>query len=104
CVREICGKLGVAYLPPALRDPRVFFSEYLLQEAEALQLSNAEFTQLMKIMNKCAEEVSQGDWLAAKQSIFAFLHLSSLLLPHARLTYPVIIKGVCEMQLGEYED
>ena len=101
---EICAKLKVPYVPPSLRDPRVFFSRYLLQEAEQVKLTNAEFIRLMQIMNKCAEEVATGQWLAAKELISSFLQLGGLLIPRVQLTYPIILKGVCELQLGEFND
>lgn len=103
-IQKICEYLKVSYVSPFLRDMRVFFTQRFLEEAESLSLTNSNFIQLMRIMNRCAEKVVNGEWPQAWELVSTFLNLSAFLNPDAQLQYPFIIRGVCELQLRKFAD
>jgi hypothetical protein len=103
-VRGMCEFLGAPYVPPFLNDPRIFFGRRFLAETSALQLSTSDFVQLMRIMNNCAQRVLDENWHEANDLITLFLEFSGFKNPGVQLQYPLIIKGVCELQLGRSEE
>lgn len=103
-IRRICEWSSVSYIPSSLRDPRVFFAQLFLKEAENSQLENADFVQLMRIMNSCAGKLLAEDWKGVREKIVLFLNLVDEIAPDASFHYPLVIRGVCELQLGEWEN
>ncbi|HZI20622.1 MAG TPA: tetratricopeptide repeat protein [Pyrinomonadaceae bacterium] len=103
-VQKVCEYIKVSYVPPFLRDTRVFFAQRFLEETESLSLTNSNFIRLMRLMNRCAEKVVGGRWAEARELISTFLNLSAFLNPDAQLQYPFIIRGVCELQLGMFAE
>ncbi len=106
-VRRVCGYVDVDYVPPLLRDPRVFFSSRFMQELDEMHtvpLTNSQFSDLKGVMGQCLEQVVRKDWAAALEEIGLFMLSSDRMIrkPEERFYYPQIIKGVCELQLGEY--
>lgn len=100
-IRRICQWMSVSYIPTSLRDQRVFFGELLLKEAEDKQLDNADFIQLMRVMNSCANKLLAEDWAGVKEKTNLFLNLVDEVAPDAGFYYPLVIKGVSELQLNE---
>lgn len=106
-VRGVCGWLSVAYVPPFLSDPRVFFARRFMQEAQeadAITLSNDKYLELMRILSRCAGKVLREEWGEALEEIMLFKLFSDSKAsrPEDRFYYPQIIKGVCELQLRDY--
>ncbi|MCD9186227.1 MAG: TIR domain-containing protein [Pyrinomonadaceae bacterium] len=103
-LREICDWLSVTYVPSSLRAKKVFFAQAFLEETETVEISNADFVQLMKIMNDCANYVLEENWEKARDKIRLFLMLAEANSPSAKFYYPIIILGVCHLQLNELEN
>lgn len=103
-IRRICEWLSVSYAPSSLKDSRVFFTELFLQEIHGQQLGNADFVQLLRIMNSCAGKMLAEDWEGAKEKTNLFLGLVREMVPDARFHYPLVIKGVCELQLKNFKN
>jgi Tetratricopeptide repeat. len=103
-IRRICQWMSVSYIPSSLKDPRVFFARLFLEEAEGKQLNNADFVQLMRIMNSCANRLLDNDWAGVKEKVILFLNLVDEIAPDAGFYYPLVIKGVSELQLKELEN
>lgn len=102
-VRRICEYLSVPYVPPILNDPRVFFSRRFQQEMNSQKVTPAEYVDLMNIITDCAEKVAQNKWEEAGKLISLFLTLTDVKVPGVSFYYPQIIKGVCELQAGNFE-
>ncbi|MDQ3130702.1 MAG: TIR domain-containing protein [Acidobacteriota bacterium] len=103
-IRKICEWLSVSYVPSSLRDSRVFFAQLFLKEAEGEQLENSHFVQLMTVMNNCATDLVAENWLGVKNKVNLFLNLIDMLAPRAGFYYPLVIRGVSELQLSEFEN
>ncbi len=101
-IRRICDYLGMPYIPSFLGNSQVFFSKSFLNEMAALNLSNAAYSERMRIMNHCAEKILNEEWAEAKGLVSLFLTLCSYENPETQFYYPQIIKGVCQLQLGEF--
>ena len=102
-IRRTCQWLSVAYTPSALKDPRVFFTKLFLEEVQSQRLKNADFVKLLRVMNSCASKVLKEDWKAAREKTTLFLSLAEETAPEASFQYPWVIKGICELQLKEFE-
>lgn len=102
-LREICNWLSVSYIPSSLREKKVFFAPLFLEEVETIGISNADFVQLMKVMNDCANYVLEENWEKARDRIRLFLMLAETVSPPVRFHYPIIVRGICEFQLNELE-
>lgn len=103
-IRRICEWVSVVYIPSCLRDPRVFFSKLLLEEVHREQFENADFVKLLRVMNSCANKLLGEDWQGVKEKSILFLSLAHEIAPQAAFHYPLVIKGLCELQLNELED
>ena len=103
-IRRICEWLSATYIPASLTDPRVFFAKLFLEEFRGKELSNAQFAKLLKAMNGSASELLENDWSGVKEKTVFFLSLASQIAPHVHFHYPLIIKGLCELELGQVED
>jgi tetratricopeptide (TPR) repeat protein len=67
-------------------------------------LSTSDYVELTRVAARCAEQVARGEWEEAGRMISLFLTLSDFKLPGADFYYPQIVKGVCELQAGSFED
>jgi tetratricopeptide (TPR) repeat protein len=103
-IRRICDYLGMPYIPSFLGNSRVFFSQSFLHEMGGLNLSNASYSERIRIMNCCAEKVLSEEWAEAKRLVSLFLTLCSYENPEVQFYYPQIIRGVCQLQLKEFCD
>jgi len=103
-VREICNWLAVPYTPSALTDPRVFFAKLFLEEIQSKKLKNAQFVKLLRGMNGSASELLMNDWRGVKEKTVFFLNLAAEITPEAPFHYPLVIKGLCELELGQLDD
>ena len=103
-IRRICDWLKVSYAPSALKDSKTFFTKLFLEEIHGQTLGNADFVQLLRIMNSCARKMLADDWEGAKEKTSLFLSLVREMVPEATFQYPLVIKGVCELQLKQYPE
>ena len=53
-------------------------------------------------MNSCANKVLEEDWAGAKDKVILFLNLIDEINPGIKFYYPLVIRGVCELQLKEF--
>jgi tetratricopeptide (TPR) repeat protein len=102
-VRRICEWLSVSYAPSALKDARTFFTKLFLEEIHGQELANADFVQLLRIMNSCARKMLADDWEGAKEKTNLFLSLVREMAPEAKFHYPLVIRGVCELQVKDFK-
>lgn len=103
-IRRICDWLSAPYIPPSLKDPRVFFANLFLEELRGKTLNNAQFVKLLKGMNGSANELLMNDWSGVKEKTSFFLNLAAQIAPEVPFHYPLVIKGLCELELGQLED
>jgi tetratricopeptide (TPR) repeat protein len=103
-IRRICDWLSTSYTPSSLKDPRTFFTQLFLEEIQGKELANADFIQLLRVMNSCSRKVLAEDWEGAKEKTSLFLGLTREIAPELAFHYPLVIKGVCELQLKEFEE
>ncbi|HEY0048485.1 MAG TPA: TIR domain-containing protein, partial [Pyrinomonadaceae bacterium] len=94
---RICNSLNVKYIPPFLKDPKVFFAERFLREAEHLNLPIADFNKLTKYMNKCGQMVLEEKWEKAGKIVSSLLIEPALSTPGVKFYYPFILEGVFEI-------
>lgn len=104
CVSQICEWMAVPYIPPSLKDTRVFFSQLFLEEAETKKISNGDFKRLLRIMDGCASKVLENDWQSAREKTNYFLNFVDNEMPRTKFHYPLVIRGVCELQLEKFEE
>lgn len=103
-IRRICEWLSTPYLPSSLKDPRVFFRDLLLADIEKNEFKrNADFLKLMRESNNCARHVLNEQWSEARKSIDLLMILAKKIVPPVSLHYPFVIRGICELQLGEFD-
>ncbi len=103
-VRRICDGVGIAYTPPSMLNPGVFFVELLEKEIEKNNLGNAQFVQLRGVANSCASAFIERDWVKVKAKIVLFLGIAAEEIPNASFYYAVVIKGIAELELGEIKE
>jgi len=102
--RRICEWLSVSYAPSSLKDARVFFTKLFLEEIHGQKLANADFVQLLRIMNSCANKMLADNWEGAKEKTELFLGLVREMVPDGKFHYPLVIKGVCDLQLKDFKN
>lgn len=103
-IRRICEWLEIAYEPPSLSDPRVFFAELLLKELEDNDLENSVFVELLDVGDTCAREFLAGNWANVKDKLDLFLGTARQQVPAAGFYYAGVIKGVSELELGQVQE
>jgi len=103
-IREICERLSARYTPSSLKNPRVFFAKLFVDEIEGKQLENSEFVKLMRVMDSSARKLLDENWVGVKEKTNLFLQLVDELMPHIRFHYPLVIRGVCELQLKQPQE
>lgn len=109
-VRRICERLSIPYIPPALLDPEVFFSEPFLREIRSKRLENATFIQLGRSMDTAGRELLNTKenhtdrWSRIKDTMISFYGRADQDVPNQPFFYPEIIRGVAELQLSQLEN
>lgn len=102
-LRDICRWLSVEYLPSTLRSKETFIADAFLKETDGIDLRHADFVILMEVMDTCASSINVGNWATAKEKADLFVKWARHAAPHANFLYPLIIRGICELQLGELQ-
>jgi tetratricopeptide (TPR) repeat protein len=102
-LEAICEWLSIKYVPSALRRKKAFFAKAFLKEADSVELRHTDFVVLMDIMNSCAVSVERGDWQTAKEKADLFLKWARHTAPDVDFYYPLIVRGVCELELNKPE-
>ena len=99
---RICRYLNVEYRSPYLGDTRLPFEERFQNEIREKVVSNALYDDLMQIINEFSRYYAEKEWVEAYELINYFILFCKDKLPEKQLYYPRIIKGVCELHLGQF--
>ncbi|MCX6842182.1 MAG: tetratricopeptide repeat protein [candidate division WOR-3 bacterium] len=99
-VQRLCGVLSLDYVPWIPDHPRLPFAERLRAELRDSDLSRAEYRDLGTLVAEFTRAFADGRWRAALELVTYFVMACRYRLPSSAPYYPLIVKGVCELQLG----
>ncbi len=100
----ICRFLGVQYMPAFRADLHLPLPTRLERELQQRGLSVAQYEHLMLIAAEVMRQMEEGDWFEADMRMSYFLMTCRFHHPPLDLYYPLIVKGVCELQLGRFAE
>ncbi|MGA1876182.1 MAG: tetratricopeptide repeat protein, partial [bacterium] len=101
-IMEICSRLKRPYFPPFKSDSRLPLLDRFTGEIRDLNLSPHQYKGFGKVIEKFTTAFSQGDWLESENLISYFIKYFQYNIPNIQLYYPLVVKGVCELQLGRF--
>ncbi len=102
-IRRICEWLSVPYVPSSLRDPRAFFRDLLLRDIEHHELPKSDFVKLILESNNFGRYLLNEKWAEARESVTLLMSMAKKMVPPIILRYPLVLRGICELQLNEPE-
>lgn len=101
---KLCELLNKVYVPPIKAHPNLPFWELFRKEVEELAHSNKAHVDIIKILGAFTEHYKKGNIKRAYFLIQHFLSSCEFSIPEYQPFYPVIVKAVCETELGQFND
>jgi tetratricopeptide (TPR) repeat protein len=101
-IARISATLKVPYIPPFVSHERFPFSERFEREIKTWNLEIALFNELLVIVNEFSRQYNDAEYFEANQTITYFLLTCRYRLPKFKPYYPLIVKGVCDLHLGNF--
>jgi tetratricopeptide (TPR) repeat protein len=101
---KVCKLIGKQYIPPIEAHQNLPFWKLFRKEVEDIAHSNKEHVDLMMILGEFNEYYLKADMQKALFLITYFLQSCAYKVPSYQPFYPVIVKAVCETELGKYDD
>ncbi|MBN2103768.1 tetratricopeptide repeat protein [bacterium] len=103
-VAKIAKHLSVPYIPLFIAHSRLPFSGRFDEEIKGWNLPNAVYQELMLIIHDFSHHYAEYDYIAAEKHITYFLLYCGYNIPGLKPYYPLIVKGVCHLHLGEFAE
>ena len=100
---EICHSINKVYIPEKLAHDRLPFQQLFNDEVYWFAHNNSSHVALTKIIGEFNEYFLQEDWDRAYFLISYFISSCQYKIPKYQITYPWIVKAVCEQTMG-YDD
>lgn len=106
---KVCQLLGKVYVPPIEAHPSLPFWKLFRKEVEEMAHSNREHVDLMMILGEFNLHYRKSETLHALFLINHFIERCTFFNIHNRAFsyrpfYPLIVKAVCETELGQYDE
>jgi len=101
---QICRTIGCMYSPPVMSDYKIPFAEKLEKELKSFKdLPVSLYEELMTVVSKFIRLYKEREIEATLNTINYFISLCSYKIPYAKIYYPYIIKGLCEIDQGDLQ-
>jgi tetratricopeptide (TPR) repeat protein len=101
---KICQLLGKIYVPPIIAHPNLPFWKLFRKEIEEMAHSNREHVDIMMILGEFNENYRKAEMERALFLITYFLTTCEYRIHNYKPFYPLIVKAVCETELGMFDD
>jgi tetratricopeptide (TPR) repeat protein len=101
---KLCHLIDQIYIPPIEAHPRLPFWKLFRKEVEDLAYSNKEHVDLMMLLGEFNEYYKKSEIENALNVIRYFIETCNFRIKGYKVLYPLIVKAVCEEELGMYDE
>ena len=98
---RLCRNLKVSYKPPLKEHPLLPYWPGFISEVEALRQTDEDTWKLMPAISEFNECFEKGNWKEALELISYFLSADRYERPARRFFYSLIVKAICELEIGK---
>ncbi len=99
-LKGICNRLNQLYIPQIKAHPRLPFWKLFRDEVIEMAHSNRSHVELMTILGEFNENFKNNNWQQSRFLISHFISTCQYKIPGYKIFYPLIVKAVCEQELG----